>query len=203
MTRAARLTTRLVLGALVVAALGVAALFLVPRALGYDTYVITTGSMRGTVDPGGLVISQRVPVAQLEVGDVITYQPPAGSGVDHLVTHRITKIGTDRLGSTTYRTQGDANPAVDPWVFTLNSGVQPVMRWTVPQMGRPVLWLHDPAHRRVALGVPAAALGLIALLDVVRVLRRRDEDGEESLVVIDLTDAALEARTTSDQLASA
>jgi signal peptidase len=181
----------------VLAVSAVAALFLVPKLLGYDTYVITTGSMRGTADPGSLVIAQRRPTSGLAVGDVITYAPPATSGVHHLVTHRIVTIGKDRLGATAYRTKGDANAAADPWTFTLLSDVQPVMRWSVPWLGKPVLWLADPTARKAAIGVPAGALALMALVDVVQVLRRRDEDDVETavtpdgLVVIDLTDEAV------------
>lgn len=173
MTTVRRRTGRLVSGLLLVVALAVAALFLVPKVLGYDLYVITTGSMAGTADPGSLVISQRVPAAALAVGDVITFTPPPGSGVDHLVTHRIAEIGTDPAGDASYRTKGDANAGTDPWTFGLASDVQPRMRWNVPELGRPVLWLSDPEVRHLALGVPAVLIALVAALDVARVLRPR------------------------------
>ena len=186
--RVLRLARRLVLGLLVLVGVAVGASFLVPRLLGDDTYVITTGSMRGTVDPGTLVISERVPVSQLHVGDVITYAPPAATGVHHLVTHRIVRIGKDRLGTTVYRTKGDANSAPDPWTFSLQSAVQARMVGSVPYVGRPALWLADPSVRRAAIGVPAVALAVMALVDVVRVLRRRTDDAGTPGVVIDLTD---------------
>lgn len=191
--RTAQVVTRVTFHVLVLAILGLAALFLVPKALGYDVYVITTGSMRGTVDPGGLVISQRVPTAELAVGDVITYAPPESSGVKNLVTHRITAIGPDRLGITSYRTKGDANAAVDPWTFTLLDDVQPRMRWSVPLLGKPVLWLTDPTTRRLAIGIPAGAMALVALVEVVRILRRRDDQEPDpaTATVIDLTDLDL------------
>jgi signal peptidase len=166
---AARVTT----GLLVAIALAVAALFLVPKALGYDTYVITTGSMAGTVDPGALVVSERVPVDRLAVGDVITYAPPATTGIDHLVTHRIAEITTDEVGALTFRTKGDANAAVDPWTFTLRSDVQPRLRWSVPQLGQPVLWLADPDVRRLAIGLPALVIALLAAKDLWAAIRPR------------------------------
>lgn len=179
---ARRYAGRVATGLALLVALAIAGLFIVPKALGYDTYVITTGSMRGTVDPGALVVAKRVPVGDLHVGDVITYVPPATSGVHHLVTHRITSIKTDRLGALSYRTKGDANAAADPWAFNLLSPVQARMSFGIPQLGRPVLWLANPGTRRLAIGLPAAAIALIAVGDLVRALRRRtDED------VIDLT----------------
>lgn len=166
---ARRATTVLLLGA----ALLVAAVYLVPKALGYELYAITTGSMAGTVDPGGLVVAERVPAGALAVGDVITYLPPADSGVGHLVTHRITEISRDQMGARSFRTQGDANPAADPWTFTLTSDVQPRMVWSAPALGRPVLWLADPQTRMLAIAVPAALIALLALADIGTALRPR------------------------------
>jgi signal peptidase I len=182
---ARRTAARVASGLVLVAALAVAGLFIVPKALGYDTYVITTGSMRGTVDPGALVVAKRVPVGDLKVGDVITYQPPASSGVHHLVTHRIVSIKLDRLGALSYQTKGDANAANDPWTFNLLSPVQARMELGVPALGKPVLWLADPGTRKLAIGIPALAIALIACTDLVRGLRRPEDEDQ----VIDLTDA--------------
>jgi signal peptidase I len=44
--------------------------------------------MSGTYDRGSLVLDEVVPVADLKVGDVITYHPPAGGRMG-LITHRI------------------------------------------------------------------------------------------------------------------
>ncbi len=86
--------------------------------LGYQRYVIVSGSMTGSYDRGSLVFDDVVPARDLKVGDVITYTPPPGSGPTGLVTHRIAAITRDAQG-TRYRTKGDANAAADPWTFTL------------------------------------------------------------------------------------
>jgi signal peptidase I len=82
--------------ALAVAALA-ALLVLVPALIGWQRYAIVSGSMSGTYDRGSLVLDEVVPVADLKVGDVITYQPPAGGRVG-LITHRIAWIGHDDAG---------------------------------------------------------------------------------------------------------
>jgi signal peptidase I len=171
LTAVRRSTGRLVSALLLLVALVLAALFLAPKLLGYETYVITTGSMTGTAGPGSLVISQRVPADRLAVGDVVTYAPPAATGIDHLVTHRITEIGEDEAGARTFRTKGDANPVVDFWTFSFDSAEQPRMVLSVPELGRPVLWMADRQTRMLALGLPALVIALLALRDVVDVLR--------------------------------
>ena len=82
--------------------------FVLPAGLGFQRYVITGGSMSGTYDKGSVVFERTVPAADLEVGDVITYQPPAASGVTTLVTHRVIGIKHDAQGRQVLRTQGDA-----------------------------------------------------------------------------------------------
>ncbi|WP_076262950.1 signal peptidase I [Intrasporangium flavum] len=148
--------------------------YVVPSVLGYQRYVITGGSMTGTYDKGSVVFEKVVPVRDVKVGDVITYVPPASSGVTNLVTHRVVSAepGVD---GTVYRTRGDANPSTDPWTFTLDSDSQPVVAYHVPYVGWALLYLADPHHRMLLVGVPA---GLIALLSI-REAFRNARTGEE------------------------
>jgi signal peptidase len=139
----------------------------VPRFLGYDRYVIVSGSMHGTFDRGAVVFSQPKPVADLKVGDVITYMPPAPTGVHHLVSHRLHSIETADDGVTpVFRTKGDANPGEDPWTFSLTAPDQNVMRFSVPVVGYALLALADPHVRMLLVGVPAAFIALMSLLDL-------------------------------------
>src|SRR3954453_21399257 len=106
--------------ALLIAAGIVFGVFLVgPALMGWERYVIVSGSVTGTYHRGSLVFDEIVPTKSLKVGDVITYKPPAGAGPKGLVTHRIAKIFKDRkTGGRGYRTKGGANPARDPGGFS-------------------------------------------------------------------------------------
>ena len=87
------------------AALILALAVLVPALLGYQRYVITSGSMTGTYDRGSLVFDKVVPTSSLRAGDVITFRPPGHAG---LVTHRIHTL-TSVDGKRVLTTKGDAN----------------------------------------------------------------------------------------------
>jgi signal peptidase len=177
----ARILGRIVaiLGWLVVVA-GIA-LLLVPSLLGFDRYVIVSGSMHPNFDRGSVVFSKAVNVDDLKVGDVITYTPPPATGVNHLVTHRISEIKVDENGGRMYRTKGDANPGNDPWTFSLIGQKQNVMHFSVPYVGHGLLALQNPKLRMAVIGVPAALIAFGALLDLVadpirnRVRARRPE----------------------------
>ena len=137
--------------ALAVAALA-ALLVLAPALIGWQRYAIVSGSMSGTYDEGSLVLADVVPVADLEVGDVITYQPPAG---DHLITHRIAWIGRDDAGRRLFRTKGDANPVADPWTFRLDRATQARVRLGVPYAGHALTALGRRDVRMAVIGLPA------------------------------------------------
>lgn len=155
--------------------------WLLPTLLGYSHYVITSGSMTGTYDKGSIVFEKNVPVANLKVGDVITYMPPMSSGVNHLVTHRIFRIEPARGGGMLFTTKGDHNPAADPWHFQLLNKEQGVVQFGVPHAGWVFIALAHRDVRMLVIGVPAALIALGALVQLVRaVFRRGPEPSDEN-----------------------
>lgn len=193
-------TIRRTVGAVVaVVAVGAVALMLVPGMLGLERYVITGGSMSGTFERGALVFEEKVAVADLKSGDVITYLPPAGSGVTELVTHRIVSISEnpDAAGGRVLQTRGDANTADDPWTFTLTDAVQPRVVGWLPAVGWVFIALSQPGIRMLAIGAPAAFIALLFLRDLLRGLRRDPEAAAEVEPAVDETPALEETEATT------
>jgi signal peptidase len=152
--------------------------YVLPSLLGFQRYVITGGSMQGTYDKGSVVFEKVVPTSQLRVGDVITYIPPASSGVTNLVTHRIVSAEAGTKGIV-YRTKGDANPSIDPWTFTLDRAEQVVVEFDVPHVGWALLYLADPSHRKLVVGVPAGLIALVSILEAFRNARSEKRAGDQ------------------------
>src|SRR3954468_3749286 len=152
-------------GAAVAVAAVAAGLVLLPGVLGWQRYAIVSGSMTGTYDRGSLVIDDVVPVADLKVGDVITYTPPAG---DHLITHRIAWIGRDAQGRRLFRTKGDANPVADPWAFRLDRPTQARVRFGVPYVGFGLAALGRRDVRMGLIALPAVAIAAFSLAGLWR-----------------------------------
>jgi signal peptidase len=158
-----------------------ALLVLVPALAGMQRYVITGNSMAPEFQRGSIVFSESVPVEDLAVGDIITYQPPAATGVTQLVTHRIIDIQPGEDGLPVLETQGDANDTPDPWRFQLAATEQSVVQHHLPIVGHPLAVLADPSKRVLVIGSPAALIALRALLDLVGVARQHrsgEPDGE-------------------------
>jgi signal peptidase I len=145
--------------------------FILPSLLGFERYVITGGSMSGTFEKGSVAFEKPVPVADLAVGDVITYLPPADSGLTTLVTHRIVSKKLTESGAYAFRTKGDANAAADPWKFELGSPTQPRVEYTVPAIGYLFIALADRETRMLIVGIPAGLIALYSLAQAATALR--------------------------------
>lgn len=176
---------RAVSGAVIAGGLALAALMLAPALLGYHRYVITGDSMSGSYDRGSLVFADEVPAAELEVGDVITYEPPPGIADLGLVTHRVVSIreGGERP---ILRTRGDANAAGDPWTFTPSGSTMPRAAFGIPYVGYALAALSIRELRMLLIGGPAALIALALLLRLWRetgegASERREADPAESL----------------------
>lgn len=168
--RPRRVLSRLV--GLVSAVLTLLALaFMAPAAFGLQRYVITGTSMNGSIDAGSVAFEEVVPVSELEVGDVITYLPPPGSGLDEMVTHRIISIKGN-----TFRTKGDAVPQADPWKFQLDGPTQARVEFAVPYVGYVFIALADRDVRVVVISIPAGLITLLSFVQLLKAMRRRPAD---------------------------
>jgi len=158
--------------ALCAVCLSLAGLMLLPGLLGYQRYVITSGSMTGTYDRGSIVFDDVVPVSDLRVGDAITYTPPSGSGPSGRITHRIVWIGSDQFGRPALRTQGDANEAADPWTFTLDGPTQARVAFHVPYVGYVLSALAIRQARMLLIGLPALLIAFAIVFGFRRDVRK-------------------------------
>ncbi len=148
--------------------IGCVMVMLVPALLGFQRYVILTGSMTGTYDRGSIVYDRSVPTSSLKVGDPITYNPPPGFTSQTRVTHRIWFIHRGPNGERVYKTKGDANKHPDVWTFTLNQPTQDEVAFHVPEVGYVFLLLSLRNFRIALVGVPALIIGLVGLIRLWR-----------------------------------
>ncbi|MCW2832295.1 MAG: signal peptidase [Nocardioides sp.] len=114
--------------------------FVVPAALGVAFHTVTDDAMSGTIGKGSAVVVESVPVADLELGDIITY-PKTSREDSPLVTRRIAGIEAG-----VYRTMGDGTGALDPWTVTLDASSQDVVIGHVPYAGYVVDALDGPTR---------------------------------------------------------
>ena len=127
---------------------------------------VVSGSMEPTLPLGSLVVVVPRAADAVRVGDVITFSPPGDN--TRTVTHRIVDV-QGRGDELVVHTRGDANPVADPWTLTFPTRRTWVVVANAPWVGRPWLWLAQPAHRQLVL-VPAALL--VTLMWLTTIWRR-------------------------------
>lgn len=141
---------------------------LVPRLGGATPYTVLTGSMRPSLPPGTLAVVKPVPLEEIGIGSVVTYQ--LRSGEPAVVTHRVIEVGSDLTGARRWRTQGDANDVADAaWVRP--EQIRGEVWYAVPRMGY-VASAFDPADRELAARLIGVALLVYAGVMFTRSIRR-------------------------------
>lgn len=137
---------------------------LLPAALGLQRYVITGGSMTGTIERGSVVYARLVPVRTLKTGDIITFVPP---GMSSPVTHRIVSIST-KQGQRVFRTKGDFNSVADPWSITFPQPSLARYSYHIPYLGFALALLSLRPLRMLLIGLPALIIAISLLWSLWR-----------------------------------
>jgi signal peptidase len=133
-----------------------------PMALGLRSYTVRSGSMTPAIRTGDIVIDQPISPSEAQVGDIITFKDPGGSG--RLITHRARAISRarDRLD---FVTRGDANNTLEHWSVPADGRIGRIA-YRVPAVGYPLTWVGSGFGRLALIGIPALVLLAFGLLRV-------------------------------------
>ncbi|MCU1423433.1 MAG: peptidase [Microbacteriaceae bacterium] len=116
-----------------VAVLAIVALTaVVPRVAGGTALTVLTRSMEPGLPPGTLIVIRPVPIDDIRVGQVVTYQLSPGEPA--VVSHRVVSRSTDTLGRTTFVTRGDNNDLPDAAPVS-SAQVRGVLWYSIPLLG--------------------------------------------------------------------
>ena len=152
----------------------------VPSLLGYESFVVYSGSMAPAIHAGDLAVIAPTKPEQLMVGDILTYRTAQRPNV--VVTHRLVNIGLDDQGRLMFETKGDANNVADQ-VTVESRAVLGRVAYTIPKLGYLVEFSKRPEGKVLLIGIPGFLLAVDALLsarrrrkgEVVPALREADE----------------------------
>jgi len=105
---------------------------------GYSLIMFKTGSMTPTIPAGSVALVQKIPAAEVAVGDVVTVDRDGALPI----THRVIAVEPAAGGTWTIRMKGDANDVEDPDPYTV-SDVR-IVRGSVPNLAYVVVWFGSP-----------------------------------------------------------
>jgi signal peptidase I len=123
-----------------------------PRALGFGTVAVMSGSMGRDAPTGSLVLGRWKGAGDVRTGDVIVARRDGSAPV----LHRVISVG-DEDGQLVVRTKGDANPNADPEPYELPSRVL-AKEHVVPLLGYLVGFIKAPMGFLLLIALPAIAL---------------------------------------------
>ena len=118
---------------------------------GYRIWVVHTGSMIPTLQPGEAIVDQPIH-GRPHRGEIITFR--YAYGPDQVVTHRVY-----RESGGTIKTKGDANPTEDPWTLRASQVV-----------GTPTAIIPDGGYAVVYLSQPAGAASVVTFTIMITLL---------------------------------
>ena len=138
----------------IAAAGGVVCIVLVVLAFTAQITLImfSTGSMSPTITAGSVAVVQRVPAADIAIGDIVTVDR-----VDELpITHRVTSVEPGAAADERIITmRGDANAEEDPFPYTVTS--VRIVLFSIPGIATVIVGMGNP-YVLGALTLAATAL---------------------------------------------
>jgi signal peptidase len=139
----------------------------VPSIGGHFPMIVLTDSMLPLISSGDLIFCVTVEPEDVQVGDVISFFDPMGSGTA-VVTHRVLEI-MEKDGELSFRTKGDNNNAEDQ-VAVPEKNLVGLYQSRIPGAGNIAMFMQTTAGLIVCVVLP------IVLLVGWDVLRRRKYD---------------------------
>jgi signal peptidase len=142
-----------------------------PMAVGGTSMVVRSGSMTPVIRTGDVVVVRPISPTEAEIGDIVTFKDPAGSG--RLLVHRVRAIS--QVGNEVeVITKGDANTTQERWKVAADGTIGTVA-YRVPALGFAVGWIGSPAGKIGLVIIPAL---LLAAMLLMRIWRPRLDPGE-------------------------
>ena len=97
---------------------------------GYSCFRVITGSMEPEIPVGALILSRKVDIDSLEVGDIVCFRATYSEIAGQSITHRVIGVTQDANGTTKLQTKGDYNVAADPYPVTDENLIGKVVWWS-------------------------------------------------------------------------
>jgi signal peptidase I len=135
---------------------------------GVQSFVVLTGSMHPTIDPGSVVYVRKQPVYMQD--DVISFKNATGQ----IVTHRLVASKTYN-GIQQFQTKGDANNTIDQSPVTNDKIVGKVV-FNLPYLGYAISFLKSGKGLILAIILPSIVLVIFELWNIKKEIVRQTEE---------------------------
>jgi signal peptidase len=143
-------------------------------AFGCHFMAVTTGSMEPEYPVGSLIITRRVSVDRINVGDVISYM---AKNSDAVVTHRVSRVDA---GGECFYTKGDANQDEDSLPVEY-SRIMGKVFLKIPGLGYVFMVSGRGIGRVITVALLIAMLFVLVSMFIYDILEKRRRNHEEDM----------------------
>ena len=147
---------------MVVVVVALAILLVGFRFIGFDTYIVLSGSMEPAYRTGSLIYARDAEPEDVEVGDVITFKLADN---ETRVTHRVVEIQGEGT-NLQFITKGDNNDDIDANPVPANMLMGKV-KFCIPFLGYVANYIQNPPGLYFAAGVGVILIILMFLTDAL------------------------------------
>lgn len=145
---------------------------------GYKAYIITTDSMKPSINSGDVIVITKVKEEKLRVGDVVTFKTD-----DDYISHRIIEI-RENLNKKEYITKGDNNNIPDSYNIEYED-IQGSKVLKIPFLGSLILLF----KQKIYIFIFGTTILLIYLyfrkIDAKKKARREKKNNEEKKIFVE------------------
>lgn len=142
--------------------------------LGYDMYVVLSGSMEPTINIDDLVITKPVEIENVVEGDIITYLDTN----DVYVTHRV--VGISKENGVSLTMQGDNNNTIDA-VQVTKDNIKGLYLTHISNGGSILAFLQSPFGIVAMIGIPVSLLLIWGLITYMFTDNDDKDDNDDNI----------------------
>lgn len=139
----------------------------------HSLFRVVTGSMEPAIPVGSLLVSQEVPIEDIQVGDVVNYRSREPGMFSVIVTHRVIAIHHNAEGQIYLETKGDANQYPDGYLVDENYLIGKTVFYTKQDnpFARILNFLTSSNGFLTCIVLPCLVIGVFTMRDCVKNLR--------------------------------
>lgn len=139
----------------------------------YSLFRVVTGSMEPAIPVGSLLISQDVPIGDVQQGDVVNFRSREPGMFSVIITHRVIAIHQNAEGQIFLETKGDANQYPDGHLVDENYLIGKTVFYTKQDnpFAKILNFLTSSNGFLTCIVLPCLVIGVFTMRDCVKNLR--------------------------------
>jgi len=140
---------------------------------GHSFFKVVTGSMEPSISVGELILTKRVDMDAIEIGDVVSFRSKSPQMIGRIITHRVVDITENEEGGILLVTKGDANLSMDGYYVSEQNMIGKVI-WQSGEspISGIMTFLSNKFGFLACIAFPALLISTLILRDNVKSMQR-------------------------------